>query len=163
VVSRDKDTVPLFMKSMKGTRGRSALASIQRWSSPLVPGGGVEPPRAEARRILSTQKGSDPFGKFSTLLYFSTAYKSDELNRYGLICTVLTMELLQFHYSGFRATGGDLHFETKAGSLWYRSFRSGFRRADLTRGSLALCSKSSLTTDPAASIRRSIRCAAELL
>jgi hypothetical protein len=27
----------------------------------VVPGGGVEPPRAEARRILSTQAGSEPF------------------------------------------------------------------------------------------------------
>jgi hypothetical protein len=41
----------------------------------MVPGGGVEPPRAEARRILRSQAGSEPFGKFSTLFYFSTAYK----------------------------------------------------------------------------------------
>ena len=64
-----------------------------------MPGGGVEPPRAEARRILSSHVGSDPFRKFSTLLYFSTAYKSTQLNRCDLICTVLTMELLQFYYS----------------------------------------------------------------
>jgi hypothetical protein len=70
----------------------------------VVPGVGVEPPRTEVRRILSTQKGSDPFGKFSTLLYFSTAYKSDESSRHGLICTVLTIELLQFYYSGFEQT-----------------------------------------------------------
>jgi hypothetical protein len=66
-----------------------------------VPGGGVEPPRPEGRRILSTQKGSASFGKFSTLLYFSTAYKSAELNPYDPICTDLTIELLQFYYSGF--------------------------------------------------------------
>jgi hypothetical protein len=28
----------------------------------LVPGGGIEPPRAEARRILSSTVGSDPLG-----------------------------------------------------------------------------------------------------
>jgi hypothetical protein len=64
----------------------------------LVPGGGVEPPRAEARRILSSHAGSDPFGKFSTLPHFSTRYKSTKLNRYDVICSVLTRELLQFYY-----------------------------------------------------------------
>lgn len=63
-----------------------------------MPGGG-EPPRAGARRILSTQVGSDPFRKFSTLLDFSMAYKSTELRQDDPICTVLIVELLQFYYS----------------------------------------------------------------
>jgi hypothetical protein len=75
------------------------VAKRNHRSNLLVPGGGVEPPRAEARRILSTQRGSAPFGKFSTLSHFSTAYKRDELNRSDPICTVLTIELLQFYYS----------------------------------------------------------------
>jgi len=54
---------------------------------------------AEARRILSTQKSSAPFGKFSTLLYFSTAYKLATLSRCDPIYTVLTMERLQFYCS----------------------------------------------------------------
>jgi len=57
-------------------------------------------PRSRAaRRILSAQKGSAPFGKFSTLLYFSTGYKSVKLPLSDPILTVLTMELLQFYYS----------------------------------------------------------------
>ena len=75
------------------------VAKRNHRSNLLVPGGGVEPPRAEARRILSTQRGSPPFGKFPTLSHFSTAYKLDELNRSDPICTVLTIELLQFYYS----------------------------------------------------------------
>jgi hypothetical protein len=55
--------------------------------------------RGPVRRFSSTQAGSEPFGKFSTLLDFSTAYKSVKLNHHGLICTVLSMELLQFYYS----------------------------------------------------------------
>jgi len=65
----------------------------------LVPGGGVEPPRAEARRILSSTPGSEPFGKFSTLLYFSTGYQHVDSHRHDLFRRVLNMELLQFYYS----------------------------------------------------------------
>ncbi len=65
----------------------------------LVPGGGVEPPRPEGRRILSTQKSSEPFGKFSTPLDSSTAYNSAKLSCCDPICTVLSLELLQFYYS----------------------------------------------------------------
>jgi hypothetical protein len=39
-----------------------------------VPGGGVEPPTPEGRRILSSTVGSEPLGKFSTLTDSSTAY-----------------------------------------------------------------------------------------
>jgi hypothetical protein len=79
--------------------------SLRTKNESVVPGGEVEPPRAEARRILSTQKGSAPFGKFSTLLYSSTGYKSATLNRYDPICTALTIELLQFYYSSVQHTG----------------------------------------------------------
>ena len=36
------------------------------------------------------------------------AYKPDEMNRYDLICIVLSMELLQFYYSPFRASAAFL-------------------------------------------------------
>jgi len=60
---------------------------------------GFEPPVPfRARRFSSTQKCSDPLGKFSTLLHFSTAYKSHPLTRYDPFCTIVTVELLQFYY-----------------------------------------------------------------
>ena len=43
--------------------------------------------------------GSEPFGKFSTLLDSSTAYKNADLSRYDPFCRILNMELLQFYYS----------------------------------------------------------------
>jgi hypothetical protein len=54
----------------------------------------------EARRILSSTVGSEPLGKFSTLLDSSTAYKHADSHRYDPFCRVLSMELLQFYYSG---------------------------------------------------------------
>jgi hypothetical protein len=68
-------------------------------SNSIVPGGGIEPPRPEGRRILSSIVGSEPLGKFSTLLYFSMGYQTGWLHRYDLIRRVLNMELLQFYYS----------------------------------------------------------------
>jgi len=68
----------------------------------LVPGGGVEPPRPEGRRILSSTVGSERLGKFSTLLYFSTGYQKRRLHRYDPIRRVLNMELLQFYDSVVR-------------------------------------------------------------
>jgi len=65
----------------------------------MVPGGGLEPPRAEARRILSSTVSSEPLGKFSTLLDSSATYKNDDSSRYDLFCRVLNMEPLQFYYS----------------------------------------------------------------
>jgi hypothetical protein len=38
---------------------------------------------ALTHRILSSTAGSAPLGKFSTLLYFSTAYKNSESHRRG--------------------------------------------------------------------------------
>jgi hypothetical protein len=57
----------------------------------------------EQRRILSSTVGSEPLGKFSTLLDSSTAYKNADSHHYDPFCRVLNMELLQFYYSG-RAT-----------------------------------------------------------
>jgi hypothetical protein len=53
------------------------------------------------RRILSTQVGSERFRKFSTLLYFSTAYQLCLLPSDDWIYTVMNMELLQFYYTGY--------------------------------------------------------------
>jgi hypothetical protein len=39
--------------------------------------------------------------KIFYLLYFSTAYKPIVLIRYDRICTVLSMELLQFYYNRY--------------------------------------------------------------
>ncbi len=41
--------------------------------------------------------GSEPFGKFSTLLDSSTAYKNADSHHYDPFCSVLNMELLQFY------------------------------------------------------------------
>jgi hypothetical protein len=64
----------------------------------LVPGGGVEPPTAEARRILSSQAGSEPLLKFSTLLDFSIDSKFNLLSRHDPTRLMLSMEVLQFYY-----------------------------------------------------------------
>jgi len=50
--------------------------------------------------------GSEPFGKFSTLLDSSAAYKNLDLSRQDRFCRVLNMELLQFCYSGIAAFAG---------------------------------------------------------
>ncbi len=69
----------------------------------MAEGEGFEPPVPfRVHRFSSSQKGSAPFEKFSTLLHFSTAYKPAALIRYGPIRHVLTIELLQFYYSGSR-------------------------------------------------------------
>ncbi len=73
----------------------------------MVPGGGVEPPRAEARRILSTQEGSDWLAKFFTLPDPSTGYKKCVLIRFDRSCTVLNMELLHFYYSWCDTQSGE--------------------------------------------------------
>ena len=62
-------------------------------------GRGIKTRRAEARRILSSTLGSEPLGKFSTLLDFSTVYQRADSHRHDPICRVLNMELLQFYYS----------------------------------------------------------------
>jgi len=61
--------------------------------------GELNPQGAKHRRILSSLVGSDPFGKFSTLFDFSTAYKLIVLIGSDPKCSVLSMELLQFYYS----------------------------------------------------------------
>ena len=71
----------------------------------MVPGGGIEPPQAFwALRILSSTVGSEPLGKFSTLLDFSTAYQHGHSHGCDPICGVLNMKLLQFYYSNLHET-----------------------------------------------------------
>jgi hypothetical protein len=56
-------------------------------------------------RFSSSQVGSEPFGKFSTLFAFSTGYNASVLIGFDRECSVMSMELLQFYYSrvpGFR-------------------------------------------------------------
>jgi hypothetical protein len=65
----------------------------------MVPGGGVEPPRPEGRRILSSTVGSERLGKFSTLLDSSTAYQHVDSRCHDPFHRVLNVELLQFYYS----------------------------------------------------------------
>jgi hypothetical protein len=55
--------------------------------------------RKTARWILSSTVGSEPLGKFSTLLDSSTAYQHVDSYRHDPFCRVLNMELLQFYYS----------------------------------------------------------------
>jgi hypothetical protein len=67
---------------------------------------GFEPPiPVKVCRFSSSQAGSDPFGKFSTLFDFSTGYNRDVLIRSAPKCSVLSMELLQFYYSSFTTVG----------------------------------------------------------
>ena len=64
-----------------------------------MPKGGVEPQGAKHRRILSTQAGSDPFGKIFYSIPFFNQLQDECLIRYDLKCSVLNIELLQFYYS----------------------------------------------------------------
>ena len=112
--------------------------------------------RGPVRRFSSSLVGSEPFRKFSTLLDSSTAYKSNELDRYGPICTVLTMELLQFYYGrnsftscvGFGSSehGPRRWWETVALTLTIRSMsRVEKRRSD---GSLPVATGGAFATPP---------------
>jgi hypothetical protein len=50
------------------------------------------------QRFSNTQAGSEPFAKFSTLLLFSTGYKSVDLIRSAWKRFVLIVQPSQFHY-----------------------------------------------------------------
>jgi len=66
----------------------------------LAEGEGFEPPvRFPVQRFSSSTVGSEPLGKFSTLLDSSTAYKHADSHRHDPFCRVLNMQLLQFYYS----------------------------------------------------------------
>src|SRR6266567_7682408 len=47
----------------------------------------------------NTQAGSEPFGKFCTVLLFSTGYKRGDVIRSACTRFVLIVQPLQFHYS----------------------------------------------------------------
>jgi hypothetical protein len=76
-------------------------------AKPLLPAAGTA---LQNRRILSSTAGSEPLGKFSTLLDSSIAYKNSDSNRHDPFCRVLSVELLQFYYSGRRLA--DLYLDT---------------------------------------------------
>jgi len=66
----------------------------------MAEGEGFEPPvRFPVQRFSSTQEGSEPFVELCTLPYLPIAYQPSVLIVYGWICSVLSMELLQFYYS----------------------------------------------------------------
>jgi hypothetical protein len=66
----------------------------------LAEGEGFEPPVPfPVQRFSSSTVGFEPFGKFSTLLLFSTGYKSVDLIRSVWDPFVLIVQPLQFHYS----------------------------------------------------------------
>ena len=66
----------------------------------MVPEGELNPQGTKYRRILSTRAGSDLFRKFSTLFDSSTGYKPIISISSDGKCSVLSIELLQFYYSG---------------------------------------------------------------
>jgi hypothetical protein len=71
-----------------------------RKSRPRVGEHGVQRVTSKpVRRFSNTQAGSEPFGKFSTLLLFSTGYKSVDLIRSVWKRFVLIVQPLQFHDS----------------------------------------------------------------
>jgi hypothetical protein len=87
------------------TRGSVILLTASAPIECVAEGEGFEPPvRFPVQRFSSSTVGSEPLGKFSTLLDSSTAYKNSNSHRYDPFRPVLNMELLQFYYSG-RATG----------------------------------------------------------
>ncbi len=66
----------------------------------MAEGEGFEPPvRFPVQRFSSSTAGSEAFRKFSTLLLFSTGYKSVDLIRSAWKRFVLIVQLLQFHYN----------------------------------------------------------------
>ncbi len=89
---------------------------------------GFEPPIPfQVCRFSSTQVGSDPFRKFSTLLDFSTAYKPNELHHDDPFRSVLIIELLQFYYSVSEPLSVPLQSANGMVSViaWFRQLTSG--------------------------------------
>jgi hypothetical protein len=70
-------------------RRNSREAEIPSEVIDLIGGGGWT--RTNDLRIMRTQEGSEPFGKFSTLLLFSTGYKS-AVGR----CDPFCLEMIRF-------------------------------------------------------------------
>jgi hypothetical protein len=66
--------------------------------SPIVVNA-LQAPDIPVQWFSSSIVGSEPFGKFSTLLLFSTGYKSVDLIRSACRRFVLIVRPLQFHYS----------------------------------------------------------------
>ena len=75
---REEKTTPQ-QNATPAQPGELSEAEIPSEVSDLIGGGGWT--RTNDLRIMSTQRGSEPFGKFSTLLLFATVYKSVDLIR----------------------------------------------------------------------------------
>ena len=99
----DRDSAVFSRKPDRYLRRPNKLQPIENTEKILAPGGELPPEVLKHRRILSSLVSSDPFGKFSTLFDFSTGYKGADVHRYDPICSVLSIELLQFYYSATTA------------------------------------------------------------
>ncbi len=77
--------------------GSIAFSKIEKGAGKL---GGGEWTRTTDLRIMRTEQGSALLEKFSTLLLFSTGYKSVDLIRSALKRSVLIVQPLRFHDSG---------------------------------------------------------------
>jgi hypothetical protein len=81
-----RNTLKQSKHDLRATPGRSTIRKLSRNGRP-----GVVAEVAEARRILSSTAGSEPLGKFSTLLYFSKGCQTSSLRRFDPIRPVLNM------------------------------------------------------------------------
>ena len=98
VATHDAKSAASVAQSSQAVRYRSVSCLLSR----LCDGAGrgeSNPQGSKYRRILSSTAGSEPLGKSSNLLCFSTGYQTYRLHRYDPISNVLTMELLQPYYS----------------------------------------------------------------
>jgi hypothetical protein len=82
-------------QSVACTRGVAIKDLARRGSASVISSTMSE----RVQRFSNTQAGSEPFGKFSTLLLFSMGYKSIDLIRSAWKRFVLIVQPLQFHYS----------------------------------------------------------------
>ena len=77
--------------------GEGQWESFEPWQ-PIDLGSKTDQEVSQVQRFSNTQAGSEPFGEFSTLFYFSTGYKSVDLIRSAWKRFVLIVQPLQFHY-----------------------------------------------------------------
>ena len=116
----------------------------------MAEGEGFEPPVPfPVQRFSSSTVGSEPFGKFSTILLFSTGYKSVDLLRSAWKRFVLIVQPLQFHYSA-GTTARDLlnhhsHIQPELGALhdvpWRTHRKNTLIAADRTFSRIVAASK----------------------
>jgi DNA invertase Pin-like site-specific DNA recombinase len=99
----------------------------------VAEGEGFEPPVPfQVQRFSSSTAGSEPLGKFPTLLLFSTGYKSVDLIRSAWKRFVLIVQPLQFHDSDTSLPHGEMLFQIiGAIAQWERSLIAERVRAGL--------------------------------